>query len=222
MADAVRPRDDHRPLSVPINDRLEMGQGKFGNLLGPSQHGQAERRTLRSRPGRDTARAMSQENVEIVRELFERFDELEFGQLRGALETSSSLPEAAAKVGDLGRWLLDRLHSGVELDASALPALPDEGNRAQGHQGWFEFWRTWLIPWEEFEYTPKRWHDAGNRVAVELVQRGRLAGGLEYATPISNVWTFGGERVICLQMFGTWAEALDAAARPEQDAHADS
>ena len=164
---------------------------------------------------------MSQENVETVRELFERFGELEFGQLRGALETSSSLPEGAAKMGDLGRWLLDRLHPEVELDASALRALP-EGNRGQGHQGWFEFWRTWLIPWEEFEYTPDRWHDAGDRVVVELVQRGRLAGGLEYATPISNVWTFGGERVIRLQMFSTWAEALEAAGRSERDAHADS
>ena len=153
---------------------------------------------------------MSQENVEIVRELFERFDELEFGQLRGALETSSSLPEAAAKTGNLGRWFLYCLHPEVELDASALPALPDEGNRAQGHQGWFEFWRTWLIPWERFEYTLKRWRDAGDRVVVELVQRGRLASGLDYATHISNVWTFDGSQVMRLQMFVTWAEALEA------------
>ncbi len=67
---------------------------------------------------------MSQENVEAVRELFKRFDESEFEGLRDALETSSSLPEAATKMGELGRWHLDWLHPDVELDASALPAMP--------------------------------------------------------------------------------------------------
>jgi hypothetical protein len=152
---------------------------------------------------------MSQANVEAVRELYERFGETEFERLRKALGSSSSLSEAAPKMGNLGRWHLDRLHSEVELDASALPAMP-EGNRAQGRQGWFEFWRSWLIPWESFEYKPKRWRDAEDRVVVELVQRGRLASGLKYATHISNVWTFEGEQVIRLQMFPTWDEALEA------------
>ncbi|MGH2951212.1 MAG: nuclear transport factor 2 family protein [Solirubrobacterales bacterium] len=153
---------------------------------------------------------MSQTNVEAVRELFERFGETEFARLREAVETSSSLPEAAAKMGEVGRWQLDRLHPEVEIDASALPGLP-EGNRARGHQGWFEFWRAWLVPWESFEYTPKRWLDGGDRVVMEFVQRGRLAGGLEYATRISNVWTFRGDVVVRLQMFITWDEALEAA-----------
>src|SRR5215207_10157423 len=90
---------------------------------------------------------MSQENVEAIRELFDRFGEIEFERLREALETSSSLVEAAPKMGDLGRWHLDHLDPKVELDASAMPTFT-EGNRAHGHQGWFEFWRSWLIPWE--------------------------------------------------------------------------
>jgi len=53
-------------------------------------------------------------------------------------------------------------------------------------------------------------------------ETGPHGAGLEYATPISNVWTFGGERVIRLQMFSTWAEALEAAGRSERDAHTDS
>jgi hypothetical protein len=40
---------------------------------------------------------------------------------------------------------------------------------------------------------------------------GWLASGLEYSTPINNVWTFDGERVIRMQMFITWEEALEAA-----------
>jgi ketosteroid isomerase-like protein len=158
---------------------------------------------------------MSQENVEIVQELYERFAETDFERLREVFETSSSLDEAAPQVGELGRWQLDHLDSEVELDASALPTLPDGSNVARGHQGWFDFWRAWLIPWERFEYTPKRWRDTGDRVVVELVQRGRLAGGLVYATPISNVWTFEDERVVRLQMFETWTEALDAAGLSE-------
>src|SRR5215207_2662295 len=157
---------------------------------------------------------MSQENVEAIRELFDRFGEIEFERLREALETSSSLVEAAPKMGDLGRWHLDHLDPMVELDASAMPTFT-EGNRAHGHQGWFEFWRSWLIPWERFKYEPKRWRDAGDRVVVESVQRGWLASGLEYSTPINNVWTFDGERVIRMQMFITWEEALEAAGLSE-------
>lgn len=153
---------------------------------------------------------MSQENVEAVRELFSLLNATDFKVLRDVLETSSSLPEAARKMGDLGRWQLDRLHPEVELDASALATMP-EANRARGHQGWFEFWQRWLTVWESFEWTPQHWHDAGDRVVVEFVQRGRLAGGLDYSTPISNVWTFEGERVVRLQMFRTWEEAFDAA-----------
>jgi ketosteroid isomerase-like protein len=153
---------------------------------------------------------MSEENVEAIRELFDRFGEIEFAQLREALETSSSLVEAALKMGDLGQWHLDHLDPEVELDASAMPTMP-EGNRAQGHQGWFEFWRSWLIPWDRFEYEAKRWHDAGDCVVVESVQRGWLASGPEYSTPINNVWTFDGGRVILMQMFITWEEALEAA-----------
>jgi hypothetical protein len=157
---------------------------------------------------------MSQENVEAIRELFDRFGEIEFERVREALETSSSLVEAAPKMGELGEWHLQHLHPEVEIDASAMPAMP-EGNVAHGHQGWFEFWRSWLIPWERFGYEPKRWRDAGDRVVVESVQRGRLASGPEYSTPINNVWTFDREQVIRMQMFITWDEALEAAGLSE-------
>jgi hypothetical protein len=142
---------------------------------------------------------MSKANVDAVRELFERFGEIEFVRLREALERSSSLVEAATTMGDLGRWHLERLDPEVEIDASALPGMP-EGNRAHGHQGWFEFWRTWLTVWESFGYEPRRWHDGGDRVVVEFVQQGRLKGGLEYATLMSDVWTFEDDVIVRLQM----------------------
>jgi hypothetical protein len=70
-------------------------------------------------------------------------------------------------MGDLGQWHLDHLDGEVELDASAMQTFPDR-----------------------FEYEAKRWHDAGDRVVVESVQRGWLASGPVYSTPINNVWTF--------------------------------
>ena len=155
---------------------------------------------------------MSQKNVVAVRELFERFGELEFARIREALETSSSLAEAAPKMAELGAWQLQRLDPEVELDASGLPDMP-EGNRAHGHQGWFEFWRAWLTVWQSFEYEPRRWHDDGDHVVVEYVQRGRLSHGLEYATLMSNVFTFEDEKVVRVQMFAAWKEALEAAAQ---------
>lgn len=62
---------------------------------------------------------MSEENVEAVRELFERFAEIEFERIRAAFEPSSSLAEAAPRVGELGQWQLHRLDPEVEIDASA-------------------------------------------------------------------------------------------------------
>jgi ketosteroid isomerase-like protein len=151
---------------------------------------------------------MSEQNVAAVRDLFERVAEIEFERVREVLGASSSLAEAAPRLGELGEWHLRRLHPEVEIDASAMPAIP-EGNVFHGHQGWFEFWRSWMSAWETFEYEPGRWHDAGDRVAVELLQRGRLRSGLEYATPMSNVWTFDGDKVVRLQMFLTWEEAIE-------------
>ena len=156
---------------------------------------------------------MAQTNPEIVQELFDRMAAADFSELREALDNSSSLAEVAARTGELGRWL-DHLDPEVEIDASAVPAMP-EGNRARGHRGWFEFWRDWLLPWESFEYRPKRWREAGNQVLVEFTQRGRLAGGLEYATPVSNVWTFENGAVVRLQVFVTWEDALKAAGLAE-------
>lgn len=46
---------------------------------------------------------MSNENVAAVRELFDRFGEIDFEELREGLETASNLNEAAPKMGDLGR-----------------------------------------------------------------------------------------------------------------------
>jgi hypothetical protein len=106
---------------------------------------------------------MSEENVEAVRELFERFAEIEFERIREAFEASSSLAEAAPRVGELGHWQLQRLDPEIEIDASAMPGIP-EGNLAHGHQGWFQFWRAWLTVWESFEYEPRRWHDDGDHV----------------------------------------------------------
>jgi ketosteroid isomerase-like protein len=107
---------------------------------------------------------MSEQCIETIRELYERFGEIEFKRLQQALEASASLAE------------------------------------------------PWLIVWESFEYEPRRWHDGGDRVAVELVQRGRTRNWLQYATRIGNVWTFEDEKVVRLQFFVSWEEAMGAIA----------
>jgi ketosteroid isomerase-like protein len=76
-----------------------------------------------------------------------------------------------------------------------------------------EFWRAWLTVWQSFEYEPRHWHDDGDHVVVEYVQRGRLAQGPEYATLMSNVFTFEDEQIVRVQMFATWEEAMEAAAQ---------
>ena len=101
---------------------------------------------------RDTARAMSQENAELLRAAFENF---------------------LAGKSDFGAELLD---PEVEWDASDNVAL-DIGGVYQGPEGVRQFWRDWLAAWDtvQFEYELV---DAGDRVVALIDQRmrGRSTG----------------------------------------------
>jgi ketosteroid isomerase-like protein len=94
---------------------------------------------------RDTARAMSQENVEIVQRTYAAFER-----------------------GDLGA-LLDDVHP--EVVSWAHPR-GDEG-RYEGRDGVVRFITEWLEPFDEFTQVPEEFRDAGDKVLVRVFQRAR-------------------------------------------------
>lgn len=154
---------------------------------------------------------MSGDHATAVRGFYDAAAATDFRRLRRALQESESLPEAATELGEFGRINLELLDPEVELDFSSMPGFP-EGNRFEGHQGWFEFFRAWLAPWEDFSWTLGRCEATGDHVLIEAEQWGRIPGGLEYSTPFYGVWTFERHRVIRVQFFPTLDEAVAASA----------
>jgi ketosteroid isomerase-like protein len=130
---------------------------------------------------------MSQENVELVRGMFER------------IGSHGENPAALYEV----------LDDEVIWDGTALD-LPGFGV-GRGHQGVREWWDRWLDTWEQWEYRPERFVDAGDRVVVVVRQRVRGKGsGVQVDQGHAQVWTIRDGRAIRIDLHPTTQLALEA------------
>ena len=99
---------------------------------------------------------MSQENVELVREMFEAFEH------RGDLRASARL-----------------LDENVVFDARGMEWENEDFNRVYfGPEGVGDFWRTWLPAWSDMRVDVQWIKGVGDRVFVWLHQQqiGRVSG----------------------------------------------
>ena len=137
-----------------------------------------------TRLARDTGRAMSQENVDLVRHAYEAF-------LRGDLAAS------------LARW-----HPDVEMDGRNLP----DGDVHRGHEGVREHVTRWADMWEDWTVELDRFIDAGDdRVVVLTHERGRnKATGMELDALHAELYTVRDGQIVRWQGFSDRAEALEA------------
>ncbi len=135
------------------------------------------------RPERDTARAMSQENVEIVRALFARWRE-------GDYSTTD--------------W--------ADPDIAFVINAPGSGT-SQGVDAMGESWRSFLRAWDEFQGVPQEVIEAGNQVLVlnEFSGRGSASGVPIEGMRGAALFTFEAGRVVRLALFNDWDEAREAA-----------
>jgi ketosteroid isomerase-like protein len=135
---------------------------------------------------------MSRENMELVRRMFDQ------------IGTHSENAEALYE-------LLDR---DVVWDTSALE-LPGMGVH-RGHAGVREFWRRWLGTWEQWEFWPEKFIDAGDHVVVVVRQRGRgKASGVQVEQRHAQVWTLRDGRIIRHTLYRDVDVALRALGRSE-------
>src|SRR3954447_23649840 len=153
-----------------------------------AQDGKQPLRTVR----RDTARAMSEENVEILRHYLGIW-------LEGDLKD----------LGDLSF-----------LDADCLyedEILPDHvGETYQGHDGFRKAWARAVEPWESITREVEWIRDAGD--SVVSCHSGRVRGkgsGIEATIRYAYVWRFRGEKVVHCKSYGDPAKALEAAGLSE-------
>ena len=130
---------------------------------------------------------MSQENVEVVREVYD-----------------------AASRHDAER-IFALYDADVELDASRLEAAWTPGIY-RGHKGLRAFFREWNEAWEKIDYSYEELLDAGDHVLSIVTRHGRgRASGIEVERPFALVWTIRDGKVVRVVWFLARTEALEAA-----------
>jgi uncharacterized protein len=146
---------------------------------------------LRGAVPRDTSRAMSQENVEILREGFEQF-------ARGDVES-----------------VLERLHPDVDWRPAIAPILGVETVR--GREAVREFFTRDLFEgFDEFRAEPLAYEDLGDAVLVTVRYVGRGAStGLEIDQTFASLYRLREGKTVSMRDYSTRAEALEAAGLTE-------
>jgi ketosteroid isomerase-like protein len=134
---------------------------------------------------------MSQENVEKARDFIEAYNRRDFD---AAVESFD--PEI--------EWVLP------ERQSSDSCRGPDEIKR---------FWIGLDETFDELSLVPQEYVDAGDYVATRLRHYGRgKRSGIEIDEEMYHqVATFRGGRMVRIEYFGEWSEALKAAGLSEQD-----
>ena len=137
---------------------------------------------------------MSQENVEIVRAIYEEWGR---GNLRAGIERYDP-----------------------RITFIPVEGRPDGDDVYLGAEGIGRFLRGWLKEWTDFSMTAEDFTEAGDSVVVTQRQQAvGKASGAPVEMAFFAVWTFRGRAVIRIEHFRNREETLEAAGLSEQDAH---
>jgi ketosteroid isomerase-like protein len=137
---------------------------------------------------------MSQENVELVRETFDRF-------MRGG---RVSQPED-----DLADDALSEFFD-PEIEWVPVPQGVLAGSRYVGFEGLRRFWADFYAAWDELVVEPIEFREAGDGVVGVSRMKGRMRG-LEIDETWSGLFTVRDARIVRVQGFASRDGALEAA-----------
>jgi uncharacterized protein len=150
--------------------------------MGPAQLLEAVALAAR-RPGRDTARAMSRENLEIVGRIYD-------GWSRGDFSVGTEL-------------------LGPDFELQQPDAVEPGSRRGSAIGGVFK--RIFEI-YEDFRIEPEEYVDAGDKVVVMARNRGTAKGsGMEVDQRFTYVWTVRDGKLVRLEVHVDRRKALKAA-----------
>jgi ketosteroid isomerase-like protein len=139
-------------------------------------------------PPRDTTRAMSEENIEIVRGAYERFTKT-------------------------GQPIWERIDADTEVFDHDIP---DARNPYRGVDGVTEWLSDFAEAWDSYVMEVERLIDAGDRVVSLFRIRAVGAGsGASVERGDGMLWTFRDGKLARLDYFNDQAEALEAAGLSE-------
>jgi ketosteroid isomerase-like protein len=132
---------------------------------------------------------MSEENVEVVRQVVDSFN-------RGGVEAALRYFDPAINWVGPPEWLEDHLY--------------------EGHDGLRKLALQWNENFDEYRLDPERFIDGSDAVVVLLFLRGRIKGS---AIPIDQAATWVCQlrqgKVAHVQVYFSWEEGLDAAGLSE-------
>jgi ketosteroid isomerase-like protein len=144
----------------------------------------------KARVARDTATAVSEANVQIVRKLLSAFARRDHEQV------------------------FDFYDSDIEWDASQIAeVIPDLAGVYRGHQGVRTYWRRWLSAWSDLRFEVEDVRDAGNDVVALICnqhQTGRHSGIETPFPPYALVFTFRDGKVVRWKSYVDQDSALKA------------
>jgi ketosteroid isomerase-like protein len=135
---------------------------------------------------------MSQENVELVRDLLEAFQRRDHERA------------------------FDFYDPDIEWDASRIEeSIPDLGGIYRGHDGVRTYWRRWLSAWSDLEFEIQDVRDGERDEVVALIrnqrQWGRHSGIATELPPYGIVFTIRGGKVVRWRSYSDQQSALEAA-----------
>jgi ketosteroid isomerase-like protein len=139
---------------------------------------------------------MSQENVEMVRRVFEAFKAgMERGDPGAVFDTDALVADA--------EWI-------------PIPEFPGAAVY-RGREGFVEFMRTWTEDFEDWSFRLERLIDAGNDRVVGLFHQWAIGkgSGVPVELHLATVWELEGGRVVRLRNYVDPAQALEAAGLEE-------
>jgi ketosteroid isomerase-like protein len=126
------------------------------------------------------------ENVEIVKEGFEAFEQ------------------------DGVEGLLGFIHE--DFEATTPPGLASEPDTYRGHEGVRRYFDSFYEAMDDIRWQPHSFRAVGDKVVVEftLYARGKSTG-LEFGQPAVQVWTLRDGKGVAVELYPTLEEALAAA-----------
>jgi ketosteroid isomerase-like protein len=129
---------------------------------------------------------MSEENVEVIREAHSRWANGDFSS-----------------------------QAFLDPDIEVEWQTPD-ATVTRGIEAFAEAWREWLSPWEKLTLEAERVIDAGDRVVVLAIVRGRGKGsGIDMEWRMGYVWTMRNGKAVRVEAHKDQGAALEAAGLSE-------
>jgi ketosteroid isomerase-like protein len=143
---------------------------------------------------------MSQENVDVVRSIYERWN-------RHAAANAEVI--ASGNVEYEG-FALDLFDPAVEV--RQIDAIPDTAGTFHGHEGLLRNAKELLDAFESLEWAPERWTEEGEWLVVwvRVIGVGR-SSGVETEAHVAHAWRVRGGRVTDFRVHPSEEEALKAA-----------